>query len=75
MLSINIRELMHNFSHYLKEVKSGECITVLERHKAVADIIPHNKNIRYPGWKRSIKRRKIDGESFSETTTRSRELE
>ncbi|MBD3343754.1 MAG: type II toxin-antitoxin system prevent-host-death family antitoxin [Chitinivibrionales bacterium] len=73
MQLVNIRELMHNFSHYLKEVKAGEQITILERHKPVADIIPHNENIRYPGWKRMVKRRKIGGESFSDTVTKSRE--
>ena len=36
MSAVNIRDLVRNFSHYLKEVKSGECITVLERRKAVA---------------------------------------
>ena len=55
MQKVNIRDLMHNFSHYLKEVKEGDCITVLERNKAVADIVPHNPNIQYPGWKRTIK--------------------
>ncbi len=74
MVEVGIRDLMHNFSYYLKEVKAGKCITILERQKAVADIIPHN-NIRFPGWKRTIKRRKIKGESFSKTVSKNRELE
>jgi prevent-host-death family protein len=73
MHSVSIRDLMHNFSHYLKEVKTGERITVLERNVAVADIIPHDIGITYPGWKRTIKRRKIKGEAFSETVAKSRE--
>jgi antitoxin (DNA-binding transcriptional repressor) of toxin-antitoxin stability system len=73
MHSVGIRELMHNFSGYLKEIKAGESITILERNTPVADIIPHNKNIRYPGWKRSIARRKITGELFSATTEKMRE--
>ena len=75
MQAVGIRDLMHNFSHYLKEVKEGEHITILERRNPVADIIPHNKNIRLPGWKRSIKRRKIGGEAFSATIERYREEE
>jgi antitoxin (DNA-binding transcriptional repressor) of toxin-antitoxin stability system len=75
MQTVSIRDLMHNFSHYLKEVKGGEHITILERRNPVADIIPHNKNIRFPGWKRSIKRRRIQGESFSSTIRKSRDTE
>ncbi len=75
MIKINIRELTHNFSHYLNEVKNGERITILERHKPVADIIPHNENISIPGWRREIKRKKIAGESFSDSTVKNRELD
>lgn len=75
MQKVSIRDLMHNFSKYLKDVKEGECITILERNKAVADIIPHNPNIRYSGWKRAIKKRLISGESFSETVIKNREQE
>ena len=48
MISVNIRELTHNFSKYLKEVKDGESITIMERNTPVADIIPHNENISRP---------------------------
>lgn len=75
MIKVNIRDLMHNFSSYLKNVKEGDCITVLERNKAVADIIPHNPDVRFPGWKRTIKKRTISGESFSETVVKNREQE
>ncbi|MDO5577320.1 MAG: hypothetical protein Q4F84_09585 [Fibrobacter sp.] len=75
MQKVNIRDLMHNFSKYMKDVKSGDCITVLERNTAIADIVPHNPNIRYPGWKRTIKKRLIEGESFSETVVKNREQE
>lgn len=75
MQKVNIRDLMHNFSSYLKNVKDGDCITVLERNKAVADIVPHNPDIRYPGWKRTIKKRTISGESFSATVVKNREQE
>ena len=73
MQQVNIRDLMHNFSQYLKGVKEGECITVLERRKPVADIIPHNSNVMYPGWKRAIIKRKISGESFSKSVSKNRE--
>jgi len=66
---------MHNFSNILKEVKEGERITILERRNPVADIIPHNKNIRYPGWKRTIRRRKIRGEALSASIQRYREAD
>ena len=72
MIKVGIRELMHNISHYLKEVKQGEHITILERHNPVADIIPHNKNVRYPGWKREIKRRKLVGEPLSASIQKDR---
>jgi len=73
MQKVNIRDLMHNFSSYLKNVKEGECITILERNQPVADIVPHNPNVRYPGWQRSIKKRSISGDSFSETVASCRE--
>ncbi len=75
MKEVSIRDLMHNFSNYLKEVKSGECITVLERNKPVADIVPHNPDIRYPGWKRALTKRVIAGETFSESVQKARENE
>lgn len=75
MISVNIRELTHNFSKYLKEVKDGESITIMERNTPIADIIPHNENISRPGWKKKIKKIKIEGESFSETTQKNRREE
>ncbi len=72
MVSINIRELTHNFSKYLKDVKKGERIIIMERNKAVAEIIPHNENVAPPGWKREIKRLKVAGEMFSDTVINER---
>ena len=74
MVSINIRELIHHFSKYLKEVKAGERIVVLERNVPVADIVSHNENIARPGWKRDIKKIKIQGESFAQTVVKNRRL-
>jgi antitoxin (DNA-binding transcriptional repressor) of toxin-antitoxin stability system len=74
MQAVKIRELLHNFSHYLNEVKEGDSITIFERDDPVADIVPHNNNIRFPGWKRVVKRRKIGGESFSKTTEKIRKF-
>lgn len=73
MQTVSIRDLLHDFSHYLKDVKAGDRITVLERNNPIADIIPHNKNVHFPGWKRAIKRRTIAGEAFSITTSKRRE--
>ena len=72
MKSVNIRELTHHFSTYLKVVKRGERIVVMERSSPVADIIPHNANLATPAWKRSIKRIRIKGEPLSETIVRMR---
>lgn len=51
MVSINVRELTHNFSEYLKRVKRGERVIVMIRNKPVAEIIPRNENIEPPSWK------------------------
>lgn len=72
MKSINIRDLTHHFSRYLKIVKRGERIVVMQRNLPVADIIPHNENLSEPAWKRPIQRIQVKGESFSETTARLR---
>ena len=72
MVSINIREFTHHFSAYLKKVKSGEKITVMERNVPVADIVPHNENVLYPGWKRPIKKISIRGKPLSETIIENR---
>lgn len=72
MKSVNIRKLTHHFAIYLKAVKRGERIVILERSHPVADIVPHNENLAVPGWRRSIQKIKVKGETFSETTTRLR---
>ena len=75
MISVNIRELTHNFSGYLKEVKNGEKITILERNVPIADIIPHNENVISPGWKRKINKLRLKGEPFSATIIKNRREE
>ncbi len=75
MVSINIRELTHHFSRYIKKVKKGERITLLERNIPIADITPHNQNITSPGWKRSIKKIQLKGEAISETVSKLRREE
>lgn len=72
MVALNIRELMHHFSKYLKMVKAGERIVLMERNVPVADIIPHNENVAQPGWKREIQKIEIQGESLSQTVIRNR---
>ena len=72
MKSVNIRELTHHFSSYLKVVKRGERIVVMERSLPVADIVPHNENVTGPGWKRPIQKIHVKGETFAETTIRAR---
>lgn len=72
MVSVNIRDLMHHFSRYLKVVKRGERIVLMERNVPVAEIIPHNENMTRPGWKRRIKKVEIQGESLSQTIVKNR---
>ncbi|MBN1962486.1 MAG: hypothetical protein JW841_16245 [Deltaproteobacteria bacterium] len=75
MQTIGVRELLHNFSKHMKIVKAGHSLTILERNVAIADIVPHNKNVSHPGWRRDIKRRKIKGENFSESVIKLRDNE
>ena len=75
MKSVNIRELTHHLASYLKVVKRGEKIIVMERSLPVADLVPHNENVDRPGWKRPISKIKIKGPSFSETISKMREEE
>jgi len=72
MRSVNIRELTHHFSSYLRVVKRGERIVVMERSSPVADLVPHNENLTSPGWKRPIQKIQVKGETFSGTTSRLR---
>ncbi|MBN1672903.1 MAG: toxin-antitoxin system, antitoxin component, PHD domain protein [Kiritimatiellae bacterium] len=72
MIQVNIGKLLHNFSAYMKEVKKGEVITVMERNTPVADITAHDENLRLPGWKRDISKIKAKKEPFSRTTVKER---
>lgn len=51
MVAVNVRELTHNFSGYLKRVEKGDRVVVMVRNKPVAEIIPRNENIETPSWK------------------------
>ena len=72
MKTVNIRELTHHFASYLNVVKRGERIVVLVRSVPVADLVPHNNNLASPAWKRSIRKIRVPGETFSKTVSRSR---
>ena len=72
MKTVNIRELTHHFSGYLKAVREGEGFIVMDRNSPVADLVPHNKNVRKPDWKRPIRKIRIKGEPLSETVVRLR---
>lgn len=72
MYKVSIRELTHNFSKYLKLVKTGGRLVLLERNKPVADIVPHNENLSQPGWKRSIEKLSLRGESVGSIIARNR---
>ena len=72
MKSVNIRELTHHFASYLRAVKRGERVIVLERNLPVADLVPHNENVMAPAWKRKIRKIHVHGEPFSETVIKGR---
>lgn len=70
--AVNIRELTHHFATYLKAVKRGEQLVVLERNLPVADLVPHRDHLAPPAWKRPLRKIRVKGELFSTTTTRLR---
>lgn len=75
MTRVTIRQLTHGFSGYLKAVKNGDRIVILERHTPVADLIPHNENLTQPFWKRPISRVKVKGEGLSKSVSKMRDEE
>ena len=75
MTQVTIRQLTHGFSGYLKAVKKGERIVILDRRTPVADLIPHNENLTQPGWKRPISRIKLKGVSLADTVSKMRDEE
>jgi prevent-host-death family protein len=40
MITVGIRELKNNLSHYLRDVKRGRPITITERGQSVAILVP-----------------------------------
>ena len=75
MTQVTIRQLTHGFSGYIKAVKRGEKIVILERRTPVADLIPHNENLAQPGWKRPISKIKVKGAGLSQTVSKMRNEE
>lgn len=72
MLKVSIRELTHNFSKYLKTIKAGEHLVILERNRPVAELIPHNENLTQPGWKRKVERISLKGQPLSKLIQKER---
>lgn len=75
MTQVTIRQLTHGFSGYIKIVKRGERIVILDRRTPVADLVPHNANITQPGWKRPIAKIKVKGIGLSRTVSKMRDEE
>ena len=73
MTQVTIRQLTHGLAGYLKAIKRGERIVILNRRTPVADLIPHNENVTQPGWKRPVKRIKIKGIGLSQMVVKMRE--
>jgi prevent-host-death family protein len=40
MITVGVRELKNNLSHYLRDVKRGKSITITERGQSVAILMP-----------------------------------
>ena len=40
MINVGVRELKNNLSHYLRDVKKGNAVTVTERGQSIAILIP-----------------------------------
>ena len=72
MAAVNIREFMHHHTKYLKEIKAGGRVTIMERNSPIADLVPHNENVAAPAWRRSIEKIKTKGESFTATIIKNR---
>ena len=75
MTQVTIRELMHGFSSYLKAVKNGERIVILDRRTPVADLIPNNENLARPGWKRPVAKIAVKGSGLAATVSKMRDEE
>lgn len=75
MTQVTIRQLTHGFSGYIKAVKRGEKIVILERRTPVADLIPHNENLAQPGWKRPVSKIKVKGIGLSQMVSKMRDEE
>jgi len=54
MVKVNIREFIHKFSDYAKEVENGEEIIVMKRNIPYLTIKKYNPNKVKPSWKRKI---------------------
>ncbi|NTV29900.1 MAG: hypothetical protein HGA80_07465 [Candidatus Omnitrophica bacterium] len=50
MVSVNTRELTHNFARYLKKVQGGQKVVVMLRNKPVATLVPV-EGAMLPPWK------------------------
>ena len=72
MTQVTIRQLTHGFSGYLRAVKQGEKIVILERRTPVADLIPHNENLARPGWKRPVSKITAKGIGLSRMVSKMR---
>jgi len=40
MQTVNVAELKNNLSHYLRQVRQGNEITIKDRHRVIARIVP-----------------------------------
>ncbi len=75
MKTATIREFVHHLSAYLKLVKAGEHLVLLERNTPIANILPYQENIGIPAWKRPVKRVKLKGEPIGDTLRENRDGE
>lgn len=76
MQTVNTRDFTREFPKYKEMVKNGERIVVLDGKVPIGDFVPHNENIKFPGWKRQIKRITLSkGKSFTKSLLENRQEE
>lgn len=42
--TVGLRELRHKARHYIEQVRRGQSLTITDRGKAVAEIVPHRED-------------------------------
>ena len=65
MKTLSFTEFRQNASELITEVENGEIIHILRHGKAVAEIIPFQKEVSSPSWKKPALKLSVKGISLS----------